>query len=56
MRKSFIFAAGVILVAGTVVTAQRGGRGDAAGPPPACPASGFATQAYYAQLSARKKT
>src|SRR5437868_518945 len=50
MRKSFIFAAGVILVAGTVVTAQRGGRGDAAGPPPACPPSGFATQAYYAQF------
>jgi len=51
MRKAIIFAAAVILVGGAVVTAQRGGGGgQPAGPPPTCPASGFATQAYYAQF------
>ncbi|HXD20964.1 MAG TPA: hypothetical protein VN654_28330 [Vicinamibacterales bacterium] len=51
MRKVIAVAA-VALLAGGVLTAQegRGGRGMAApaGPPPACPASGYGAQAYYA--------
>ena len=51
MRKVIAVAA-VALLTGGVLTAQegRGGRGMAApaGPPPACPASGYGAQAYYA--------
>ena len=55
MRKVYALAAAVALLAGGVLMAQeegggRGGRmgGAPAGPPPACPASGYGAQAYYA--------
>src|SRR5215212_4887914 len=51
MRKAIALSAAALLL-GVAVVAQEGGGGRMggapAGPPPACPANGYGSQAYYA--------
>ena len=51
MRKVFALGVGALLAGGALLAQEGGGRGMAAapaGPPPACPPSGYGAQAYYA--------
>src|SRR4030095_16722833 len=54
MRRAFALGVGALLAGGALL-AQEGGGGRGmgaapAGPPPACPASGYGAQAYYARF------